>query len=257
MSPREVSVIIIDDHPDFLEFAEGYIASIGGMKVVAKATSGEEGLEMARRLRPDLALVDVAMPGMNGFTVTRELKSSLFPPRVIVITMYDDEEYKRAAKEAGADAFVTKAEIDAKLACLLKEMFSQGEGTRRILIVDDSPTMRKMIMATLASVGRFIFHEAGNGLEAIEQLALHPIHLVSLDLNMPDMHGLEVLKFMKSHESYRSIPVVVVTTRGDEISRRDVTTAGAAAVLTKPFDPMVLARIVKNLLAGEQVSELG
>lgn len=249
MPMKEVSAIIIDDNQEFLDFAEAYIESIGGIRVIAKASTGEEGLEYARNLRPDLALVDLAMPGMNGFSVTRELKALPSPPVVIVVTMYDDDEYRKEAKEAGADAFVTKAELDLKLASVIKNVFPRGEGMKRILIVDDSPTMRKMIMASLLPLGKIIFHEAGNGLEAIEQLALHSINLVSLDLNMPDMHGLEVLKFIKSHQSYRSIPVIVVTTKGDDVSRQEVLAMGATALVAKPFEPGSLAQLVEAILS--------
>ncbi|MGH9903004.1 MAG: response regulator, partial [Pyrinomonadaceae bacterium] len=83
-----------------------------------------------------------------------------------------------------------------------------------ILIVDDSPTMRRMVSASLRALGGARFQEASSGLEAIERLALGPVSVMLLDLNMPDMHGLEVLEFLKSHEAYRDIPVVVLTTRG-------------------------------------------
>ena len=63
------------------------------------------------------------------------------------------------------------------------------------------------------------FAQAASGLEAIEQLALGPVALMVLDLNMPDMHGLEVLKFVRRHPAFTRLPVIVLTTRGDEASR--------------------------------------
>ena len=63
------------------------------------------------------------------------------------------------------------------------------------------------------------FDEASSGLEAIERLALSSVSLIILDLNMPDMHGMEVVEFVRKHQSYRSIPIIVLTTRGDETSR--------------------------------------
>ena len=117
-----------------------------------------------------------------------------------------------------------------------------------ILIVDDSPTMRRMVMVSLRELGQVEFHEAGNGLEAIERLALVPIDLVLLDLNMPDMHGMEVVRFVQSHSAYRAIPIIVLTTRGDEGSRSAALAAGAALYLTKPFEPRALAAHVKTLL---------
>src|SRR4029077_12315352 len=75
----------------------------------------------------------------------------------------------------------------------------------RTLVVDDSPTMRRMVMASLRDVCAGGFAEAGSGLEAIEQLALGPIDLMVLDLNMPDMHGLDVLKFLRAHQAFRTV----------------------------------------------------
>src|SRR6187401_865360 len=105
-----------------------------------------------------------------------------------------------------------------------------------ILIVDDSPTIRRMVRASLAPLGGE-FVEASSGLEAIERLALGPIELMVLDLNMPDMHGLEVLGFVRSHSKYRQVPVIILTTRGDDASRAAALEAGATAYMTKPFAP--------------------
>ena len=72
--------------------------------------------------------------------------------------------------------------------------------------------------------------------------------MVVLDLNMPDMHGLDVLKFLRSHSQYRALPVMVLTTRGDESSREEVLEAGATSYMTKPFSPNFLVSSVRELL---------
>ena len=102
--------------------------------------------------------------------------------------------------------------------------------------------------ASLRGLEEAEFVEAGNGLEAIEQIALGPVALIILDLNMPDMHGLDVLKFLRSHSQYRALPVMVLTTRGDELSRERVMQAGATSYLTKPFSPSFLISSVRELL---------
>ena len=119
----------------------------------------------------------------------------------------------------------------------------------KILIVDDSATIRKMVRASLRGLGEVEFVEAGNGLEAIEQIALGPIALIILDLNMPDMHGVDVLKFVRRHQGFRDVPVVVLTTRGDESSRDTALAAGATQYLTKPFAPQVLLSAARDLLS--------
>ncbi len=122
---------------------------------------------------------------------------------------------------------------------------------KSIVIVDDSPTIRRMVRASLAGIPAASFVEAGSGLEAIEQLTLAPVGLMVLDLNMPDMHGVEVLKFVRRHPKYQGLPVIVLTTRGDEQSRRTAMEAGATVYLTKPFQPQVLAEQVTALLSPD------
>jgi two-component system, chemotaxis family, chemotaxis protein CheY len=120
-----------------------------------------------------------------------------------------------------------------------------------ILVVDDSPTMRRMVIASLRSLADANFHEASNGLEAIEYLALSQIDLIVLDLNMPDMHGLEVVRFVRNHQLSSHTPIIILTTRGDEASRSEALTIGASVYMTKPFLPNVLAAQALALLEGK------
>jgi two-component system chemotaxis response regulator CheY len=116
-----------------------------------------------------------------------------------------------------------------------------------ILIVDDSPTIRRMVRASLAPLATEII-EAASGLEAIEQLALGPIQFMVLDLNMPDMHGLEVLGFIRANQKFQQLPVIVLTTRDDQDSRTAALQAGATAYLTKPFTPQALLAAARGVL---------
>ena len=127
--------------------------------------------------------------------------------------------------------------------------YSETPYVTQILIVDDSPTIRRMVKASLAVLsGACESVEASSGLEAIERLALGPVELMVLDLNMPDMHGLEVLGFVRAHSKYRQVPVIILTTRGDEASRAAALEAGATAYMTKPFTPVTLATKARELL---------
>ncbi len=119
---------------------------------------------------------------------------------------------------------------------------------KKILVVDDSSTMRRMVKKSLEKIENVKFDEASSGLEAIERLVFGPVDLMVLDLNMPDMHGLEVLKFVRNHESYREIPVIVLTTRNDDASCAAALAAGASRYITKPFEPQVLSAQANVLL---------
>jgi two-component system chemotaxis response regulator CheY len=120
-----------------------------------------------------------------------------------------------------------------------------------VLIVDDSPTIRRMVRASLTGLSpETTFLEAGTGLEAIERMALDAVDLMVLDLNMPDMHGLEVLDFMQGHPRYRRMPVLVLTTRGDDAAREGALRGGAAAFMAKPFSPPELLATATRIMAG-------
>ena len=122
---------------------------------------------------------------------------------------------------------------------------------KKILVVDDSPTMRRMVIASLGGLIEVGFEEASTGLEAIEQLAMGPIDLMILDLNMPDMHGIEVLQFMRKSKSHRHIPVIVLTTRIDDFSKAATLAAGATLYMMKSFEPRELAANALKLLKAE------
>jgi two-component system chemotaxis response regulator CheY len=119
---------------------------------------------------------------------------------------------------------------------------------KRLLIVDDSKLMRDMVAACLRPLGAVSFEFAGTGLEAIERLALATFDLVVLDLNMPDVGGIEVIEFVRSQDHLRSLPILIVTTRGDDESRARVLEAGASGFLAKPFAPAQILEQVKSLL---------
>lgn len=120
--------------------------------------------------------------------------------------------------------------------------------TLHLLIVDDSKVMREMIIACLRGESDVQFTQAASGLEAIERLSLGDFDLVVLDLNMPDIGGVEVVEFIRGQEQLRALPILIVTTRGDEVSRERVMSAGATRFMTKPFTPEGLVQEVRSLI---------
>jgi two-component system, chemotaxis family, chemotaxis protein CheY len=121
-----------------------------------------------------------------------------------------------------------------------------------VLVVDDSKVMREMVVACLRAEPNLGFTHASSGLEAIERLSLHPFDLVVLDLNMPDIGGIEVLEFVRGQDTLRHLPIIIVTTRGDEASRTRALQAGATRFLAKPFTPDSILGEVRALLRGDQ-----
>lgn len=122
-----------------------------------------------------------------------------------------------------------------------------------VLVVDDSKVMRDMVVACLRAEPGLKFTHASSGLEAIERLSLQRFDVVVLDLNMPDIGGIEVVEFVRGQDGLHALPIVIVTTRGDEESRARALQAGANRFMTKPFTPDAIRGEVRALLSGEGV----
>lgn len=121
-----VSILLVDDNARFLDSVERFITAVAPYEIAGRALSGQEALARVGVVQPDLVLMDLAMPGMNGLEATRAIKTAAQPPRVIIMTMYDTPEYRVAAGEAGADGFVIKSEFAAELLPLIARLFEDA-----------------------------------------------------------------------------------------------------------------------------------
>jgi two-component system chemotaxis response regulator CheY len=121
-----------------------------------------------------------------------------------------------------------------------------------VLVVDDSKVMREMLVACLRGKDDLNFTQASSGLEAIEQLSLKPFDLLLLDLNMPDIGGIEVVEFVRSQDLLCKVPIIIITTRGDDDSKERALKAGATRYMTKPFSPEVIHAEVTSVLSAPE-----
>src|ERR1700754_937910 len=110
--------------------------------------------------------------------------------------------------------------------------------------------MRDMVVACLRGLPDARFTQAASGLEAIERLSLGRFDLVVLDLNIPDISGIEVLEFVRAQDALKALPILVVTTRGDETSKSEALAAGASLFVTKPFTPEAIVLDAQRLIGG-------
>jgi DNA-binding NarL/FixJ family response regulator len=123
-------VLIVDDDGGFRQRVKGLLASEPHMEVVGEAAGGEEGILKARALEPTVVLMDVRMPGLNGLEATRRIKDELPDASVIILTMFDIEEYKEAARTSGASGFVVKKRLIEDLLLAIKDAVKESEPTR-------------------------------------------------------------------------------------------------------------------------------
>ncbi|MEW6671283.1 MAG: response regulator [Thermodesulfobacteriota bacterium] len=118
---------------------------------------------------------------------------------------------------------------------------------KKVLTVDDSPSVRKLVEFTLKAKG-FGVNSAGNGLEALELMAKERFDAVILDINMPQMNGLEFLQKIRADNTFAAIPVIMLTTEGQDEDKDKAISLGATAYIVKPFKPTQLLGLLEKIL---------
>jgi PAS domain S-box-containing protein len=106
-----IRIVVVDDNADFLDSATRFLAQCQELQVVGRARSGPEAIQQVDQLRPDVVIMDLAMPGMNGIEATRWIKARPSPPLVLIVSMHDSPEFRHAADEVGADGYLSKLDF--------------------------------------------------------------------------------------------------------------------------------------------------
>lgn len=105
---KKITLLIVDDHPLFRQGVVDSLSLEADMMILGQAASGEEGLEMVRALKPQIALMDINLPGMNGQQITHLIVQDKLPTRVLLLTGYDEMEQAVHAALAGAAGYLAK-----------------------------------------------------------------------------------------------------------------------------------------------------
>jgi PAS domain S-box-containing protein len=207
-APSGRTILVIDDDAEASEIIRRFLEK-DGYNVVT-AISGEAGLRLAHQLKPAAITLDVMMPDMDGWSVLRALKVDpvLQDIPVVMLSMIDD---KSKGFALGATDYLTKPVDREQLHNALARHYTPGEPSSVLLVEDDQPT-REMMARTLEKTDWDV-SEAGNGREALEQLARQKPRLILLDLMMPVMDGFDFLLEMRAKAEWQDIPVIVLTAK--------------------------------------------
>jgi DNA-binding NarL/FixJ family response regulator len=122
---NSLSILIVDDHPMFRKGMRALLDSMADIEVIGEARSGQEAVEIALELKPDVVLMDLQMPKGNGLSATRELNRLCPDVRILVVTLFEDDESIFAALRAGARGYILK---DADEEEMMRAIRSVGEG---------------------------------------------------------------------------------------------------------------------------------
>jgi diguanylate cyclase (GGDEF)-like protein len=276
------SILIVEDNEMNRDMLSRRLARRGFDVLVAE--DGEQGIAIARERRPSVILLDLSLPVVDGWEAARRLKSDPMTRTtpIVALTAHAMADDRARALASGCDDYDTKpVEIDrlvrkvnqllaasdpaaadriAAPAPVASETASRSPGdasgdgreaTDRgaLLVVDDNPENRDMLSRRLERRG-FQVTTAPDGPTALELVGDHHFDLVLLDVMMPGMNGLEVLRRIREARSLTDLPVIMVTARDQSQDVVEALGLGANDYITKPVDfPIALARVRTQLAA--------
>lgn len=126
-----IRTVLIDDSATALRNIAGFLQTLPEIAVVGTATSGAEGVELSRALRPELALLDVQMPGMNGFEACQKMLAACPETCVVMISVHCTEQVREACLATGARNFITKTRLSADLPPVIAELARTGTSNQQ------------------------------------------------------------------------------------------------------------------------------
>lgn len=145
--PDPIRILLADDHPMFREGVAHSLGSEPDLEVIAQTASGEEAVELARRLTPDVALLDITMPGMGGIAAAARIAASAPDMRILMLTVSEDRDNLLAALKAGAHGYVLKGASASELCAIVRrvaggEAFITPALATRLLVEFSRPQAR-------------------------------------------------------------------------------------------------------------------
>jgi CheY-like chemotaxis protein len=234
-------ILVVDDDPTVRELVARHLERAGFAVTTAKG--GQDGLRLARELRPAAVTLDIMMPDIDGWTVLAAMKGDPALSHIPVVLMTIVEEKNRGYALGAAD-YLVKPVDRGKLVEALRHICGSSAG--RILLIDDDDIVRRGVRLALEPIGWHVT-EAENGRIALDALATSRPDVVILDLMMPRMNGFEFLDEMRARAEWRDIPVVVITAKDLTEADRNRLNGGVEHIIQKSDRDEMLRRLTGEL----------
>ncbi|MDX1952929.1 MAG: response regulator transcription factor [Verrucomicrobiota bacterium] len=120
---KRIRTLIVDDNACFRNAAVEFLTRFEQISIIAEAEDGPAAVRMSEELTPELVLMDISIPHLNGLQATRKIKQQQNAPKIILLTLHSSEAYRLVAKDVGADHYVLKTELANKLVPAIDQLF--------------------------------------------------------------------------------------------------------------------------------------
>jgi two-component system cell cycle response regulator len=254
-------ILVVDDNPANLKLVAVVLESDGYR--VNNAASAEIALERIREIPPDLILMDIELPGMDGLTLTRTLKadSATRDIPVVALTAFAMKADEQRARDAGCDGYITKPVNTRTISAQVREFLRLKKvrpsparsPSMKILVVEDGRSDLKLASAILNSAGHDVA-EAESAEQALAVMRGSLPELILLDLKLPGINGLDLIRQLKANPSTRDIPIVAVTSYPDDWTEREARETGCASYFAKPLDTYRLLEEIGDIAVRSSVA---
>lgn len=234
---RKYLILLIDDDPAVRDLLPRALERTD--LHIETAADGISGLELARLLTPDLIILDILMPDLDGWTVLRELKASSETAAIPVILLTVADDAKRGVLLGAAETIDKPADLDRlqrQIRLLLNTRTTSAgkDDHKRVLIVEDDDAVREYVRrALLRECPTWTVVEAADGQTAIEYCKTTIPDRIVLDLMLPGMDGLRVIETIRALPGGDSIPIIVLTAKELTLAERDYLNQEVTRVLQK------------------------
>ncbi len=221
--------------------------------------TGEEALSIIDSEQPDLVISSMFLEDMTGKELVLEMRENPVTadtPFILISTTTEFTELN-SVRQAGASAVLPKPfnSTDLKRAITMimdwenpdkLDIDKMVKDNIKVLLVDDSLFARRLIIRTLNKLGLKKIVEAENGRQAIPLIQHENFDLIITDYNMPEMDGHELLLFIRHKSNQKNVPVMMVTTEGDESKLAAIQQEGVSAIMDKPFDAIEVKKLIES-----------
>ena len=261
-SSNKLRVLIVDDSASIRSMLRMLLNS-EGYEVAGELGSGEKLLPEIAQLKPHIICLDYNLPGSDGLSLLNSIHAAYPQVAVVMITGSSTPTLEYDAAEAGAAGFIRKPFSQEQIVNGLRQVahaqqllivaakkqnaFKGKPGRARAVIADDSLTIRQLLAAILAHMGVEVVGQACDGRQAVKLVAEHDPDIVCLDLEMPNMNGLEALKAIRSQKPEAKVIMITTVASRDTVAR--AASAGAKGYILKPFHPDKATEAISRILA--------